>query len=369
MIAKGIESTKKSKADIARRIEALCDSFEVTVVTSSRTECRNMFRNARIIGIPQLSIPKRSAFFLLFCWFVLPFIRSDVVYLSEIYNAPAILTICGRRIVCYGNTHPMQHTIGASQYVGPWSSLIYRLYGLIIRFGLKRCDLILAISPQLTDAYIAWGIRKSRVKTLEVGVSLDDFSPPNNLPDENIRPFVAVHHGTLSLERGFDVILGAAKILSDNRRDFKIRLVGCDNSVANKISEATSRFGITDLFEVHPPIPHSEIPQMLWSSHCGISLLEPNVYFSASPPLKVLEYLAAGLPVIANDLPTHHLFLENNSNSMIIEYTAESLAEALERIMDDPSFRTRLSQNALIAASGHSDSRSISRLLEYISPI
>ena len=82
VVAKGIESTRKSKADIARRIETLCSTFDVTIVTASPKECSSLFGGARIIGVPLPDIRRQSTFFILSCWCVLPFIRSEIVYLS-----------------------------------------------------------------------------------------------------------------------------------------------------------------------------------------------------------------------------------------------------------------------------------------------
>lgn len=363
VVAKGIESSRKSKADIVRRIEAICAAFDVTIVTTCSEECRLLFRNARVIGVPRVGLPKGSAVFMLCCWFLLPFLRSDVVYLSEVYNASAIVTLCKRRVLCYGNTHPMQHILSVNKGRKFTSGTLSGMYRLILRCGLKKCDLVLAISPQLHSTFLDFGLHECRVRTIEPGVPVREFRPPETHNPGRSGPFIAVYHGTVSLERGLGVMIDGARLLSRRRRDFMIRVVGCDASQLVSLRHTLACNEVSDLFELQATVPYSDIPEILWTAHCGISLLEPNVYFSASPPLKVLEYLAAGLPVIANDLPTHHSYLRHQVDSLIIDYDAVSFSNALERLIVDEPMRKDMSLSAIRKSVDYSDSESISRLI------
>lgn len=93
-------------------------------------------------------------------------------------------------------------------------------------------------------------------------------------------------------------------------------------------------------------------------------MLEPNVYFESSPPAKVFEFLAAGLPVIANDIQTHTKYLSDGVNSLIIPYEAGAFADAMLRLIENPDLRKLLSENALKSAANLSDSGPLSTMVK-----
>jgi glycosyltransferase involved in cell wall biosynthesis len=52
---------------------------------------------------------------------------------------------------------------------------------------------------------------------------------------------------------------------------------------------------------VHPPVPHDQVPRVLSEAHVGVTSLpsSDNIKYEASSPIKLFEYMAAGLPVLA----------------------------------------------------------------------
>lgn len=366
IIARGVESTLKSKADVVRRICALCKTYDATIVTASPAEFEAITPNATIIGIPQPKVRRSSIIFTLACWFILPFIKTDVVYLAEVYNAPSIFTLFRKRVICYGNTHPMQHILSVGKGRGIQSRVLGMINALLIRYCLNKCETILAISPLLHSAFAQYGVSDFRIRTIETGVPLELFARPEAHAIPQPCRFTAIYHGTITTERGLQIMIDGVQILSKTRRDFRIRLIGCDAKQMVSLPQILAEDGISDLFDLSEPVPYSMIPKELWSAQCGISLLEPNVYFSASPPIKVLEYMAAGLPVIANNLPTHKRFLENLTDSLIIDYTPEAFAAALQQLIGDDSLLRNLSGNAKLKSAIHSDSVPIQQLLRLI---
>jgi glycosyltransferase involved in cell wall biosynthesis len=168
----------------------------------------------------------------------------------------------------------------------------------------------------------------------------------------------------VALDRGRAVIIEGARLLGLKRKDFRIRLIGCDVNESELVRKTMKNAGLEGIVEMVPPIPHSDIPKELWSADWGISLLEPNVYFEASPPVKVFEFLAAGLPVIANDIQTHTNYLSDGVNSLIIPYEAGAFADAMRRLIENPDLRKLLSENALKSSSNLSDSDALSTMVK-----
>jgi glycosyltransferase involved in cell wall biosynthesis len=241
------------------------------------------------------------------------------------------------------------------------------LYGAMMRKALRKCDRVIAISSQLAAVYEDIGVRPNKIDVVEVGAP-NDFFDRSSGRGRKWEPhrLTAVYHGTISDERGLKVIIEGVQKAAETRRDFIVKFVGCRDSDMSAVRTLAKKHGVLDIIELIPPVPHSQIPEILWSADLGISLLEPNEYFSTSPPGKVLEFLAAGLPVIANELPTHLLNLRHRYNSLIVKYDSDSFADAMLELMKDDKLRESLSNNALESARLHDESASIKTVVEAV---
>jgi len=365
VILDDILPTEMSTTNVADAIRTLTSLFSVTIITRDPVQCSRIFPRAKLI--PLLSVPIRGASFAFYiqCWFMLPFLRADLVYVAGVEHVPSVAMSIGKPVLCYGNCHPIQFVLYTRSKRGRLSRLLSRINSLGMSTGLRRCDLVLATSPQLAEVYKSLGIPSSKIREVTLGVQLDMFKPEGKrTPALGRRVLEGVYPGTISKERGLEVVVEGAKILAAQRRDFKIKLVGCTPDEEKIVRKLAKDAGVEDLFKILPPVPHADIPAILWSADFGISLLEPNVYFAASPPMKVLEFLAAGLPVIANKLPTHSLYLEDGMNALLVPYDADSFANAMRTIIEDPKLRERLSEGALMSSLRFSNESTHRALVE-----
>ena len=56
------------------------------------------------------------------------------------------------------------------------------------------------------------------------------------------------------------------------------------------------------------------------------------------PTLKILEYRALGLPIIATDFAPNREFVTEGANGLLVSNTAESIAAAMLRFIAEPGF-------------------------------
>lgn len=81
------------------------------------------------------------------------------------------------------------------------------------------------------------------------------------------------------------------------------------------------------------PRGFSELGPYLAAATVGITPYQQNEFNRASFPLKTLEYLAAGLPVIATDLPATRWL---DTELIQIAHSPEHFALLVERALDSP---------------------------------
>lgn len=152
-----------------------------------------------------------------------------------------------------------------------------------------RADLIMAASPVLAEQFPA-----SKTRHLPHGVDFLRFNSPvpraADLPDDG-RP-VAGFYGSLSDWLDYPMLAEVIKRLPD----WHFVFIG---QIHTDISP------IAKLPQVHllGPRAHHQLPS--YSQHWQVSLLPfvDNAQIRACNPLKLLEYLAAGQPVVATPFP------------------------------------------------------------------
>ena len=88
--------------------------------------------------------------------------------------------------------------------------------------------------------------------------------------------------------------------------------------------------------------------------------------FSASP-LKLFEYMALSLPIVATDLPSLRDVIRDGDNGVLFrDGDAHALADAVRRLLADPTRRAAMAAQALHDAGGYSWAARAARILAFI---
>lgn len=147
--------------------------------------------------------------------------------------------------------------------------------------------------------------------------------------------------GSLKAWHGVSVLLEAFAALP---RTHRLLVVG-DGPERVALETQAGRLGVRRRVVFAGAVPHAEVPAYLDAMDVGVAPFEPisGFYFS---PLKVIEYLAAGLPVVASrqgDLPQ----VVGDAGILYEPGSPDALIDALRRLADDRDLRTRLRRNAV----------------------
>ena len=84
-------------------------------------------------------------------------------------------------------------------------------------------------------------------------------------------------------------------------------------------------------------VARTEVAELLAASRIGLAILHPIANYVAGHPNKLTEYMAAGLPVIATDLPLMRATIEDAGCGLIIPTEDPgALAEAIQWLLEHP---------------------------------
>jgi len=163
-------------------------------------------------------------------------------------------------------------------------------------------DGLTAITPRLADMI---GIPPDRLwGTWPSGVNVERFSPAiqnREWPKDGDRIQVT-YIGVLHYERNLLPLARAIVRANQDGMAFSLSLIGM----------GTERPSLEEISQQYPeyiilqnPIPHVDIPPKLAEAHIGVLPFPDLPQFRVSSPIKLFEYMAAGLPIFATRIDCH----------------------------------------------------------------
>lgn len=202
-------------------------------------------------------------------------------------------------------------------------------------------DHLLAVSSPIARHLLRLGANPDRIHVEGNGVA-DAFLRVERRREAGTSPFVVGFAGSLKPWHGLSTLVSAFDRLGGAASGWRLRIVGAGPMAEWLRAAAETREGVV----LTGPMPHESIPCELARMDAGAALYEEvgEGYFS---PLKVAEYQAAGLPVVASGgAGVREMITHGNDGLLIQEGDVAGAATAFERIR----FESNLS--ATLAAAG-----------------
>jgi glycosyltransferase involved in cell wall biosynthesis len=201
----------------------------------------------------------------------------------------------------------------------------------------RAADLI--VTP--TRAILPEWVPAARVLETEWGADTDRFRP--DLPAAHARAHgdrvTIIFVGAFRTWHGVHHLLRAMEQLSARGRGtFQAVLIG-DGPERPRAAERIRASGLETVTLLGPK-PHDEIPGYLAAADIGIAPFDIDAHAPLAltfywSPLKVFEYMAAGLPVVAPDIPRLRAIVRPDIDGLLYDAARpEALADALEALAD-----------------------------------
>lgn len=181
-----------------------------------------------------------------------------------------------------------------------------------ISFYLSRylTDGITTITPELADILK----KKFHLEDKTMGIWSSGFSKTqfNTIAGTNVKEkrndtFILLHHGSYSPTRGIEELIRSLSFIESPLKE-KIQLIlgGIPENKIDEIERLCKELTVSNQVEIVPPVGIDKIPIYIQYSDVGVIPLPPdNEWWHVSVPLKTLEYLAMGKPIIATNIPFH----------------------------------------------------------------
>ncbi|HLW72298.1 MAG TPA: glycosyltransferase family 4 protein [Candidatus Binataceae bacterium] len=154
--------------------------------------------------------------------------------------------------------------------------------------------------------------------------------------------------GSLKPWHGLDTLVEACARLRLRDHELRLLMVG-DGPGRAALTERLRAPDVTFAAELSGAVEQARVPALLASMDIAVAPYPPlaNFYFS---PLKIFEYMAAGLPVVASRIGQIEEVIEDGRTGLLCPPgDVAALADALERLAADPGLRRKLGMAARAA--------------------
>jgi len=268
--------------------------------------------------------------------------QIDVIHAHN-YEAPLaaylVRALCGVPVLY--NAHNLMGDELHRYFSGPVAqALARRLAGLLDREIPRRADRCLAISAQAVSALVELGVGEEDIDFLPPAVHWDQFEDSRAHPGREVQRPTVVYAGNPDRYQDLDVLLRAMHQVTQRLPGARLLLVS--GAEPREALQTASELGLA-------PASVDVLVTSCWSE-VRRAMAEAQV--AALPrglcrgfPVKLLNYQALGLPVVACAGSAHGLD-DETSAIVVADGDYRAFAEALLRLLADPERRDRMGRAA-----------------------
>jgi glycosyltransferase involved in cell wall biosynthesis len=236
----------------------------------------------------------------------------------------------------------------------------YRRQGWLERMFLPKIDGLICLTAAQQELY---GKVLPRVCSCAIPLGTSEF--PETDPEERRKQRTLIYIGRLTSEKGTKILFRALPKLAQNN----VRVCffgGWPDQIATARARLQKR-GLekwVDFVEFRPPAEFHCALQTTGS--IGIAMLQENFYNRyLTCPVKALDYLSHGLPVIGSDLPSVRE-VAGEAGVYLAPDDSAGLVKAATALLDNPESYRRATEHARASARELSWQNRAVRIVEFV---
>lgn len=219
------------------------------------------------------------------------------------------------------------------------NSRLLHLYGIVDRLVLRSFAAVVAVSQEVRNRLVKAGVPRDRVRLIANGIDPQPFQQHRAIEPNPDLPLTVGFVGRLSHEKGVDLFLQAAAIVSQQLPATRFVVFG-DGPDRPVLEELVNRLSLKD--RVSLPGRREDMPAVYASLDILVSSSRQE-----GLPISLLEAMASGLPILATavgEVPS--LIRHQQTGILVAPNDVPALAHAMTALLTDASLRHRLGVQA-----------------------
>jgi glycosyltransferase involved in cell wall biosynthesis len=222
--------------------------------------------------------------------------------------------------------------------------LLYRIRGLAFKILLYRlllpaADHIFVQSEQMRTDIAAEGIPADKMTAVPMGISADLCGSAEPSRDRELLPVgvpAILYLGSLNKVRGLDCLIRAFARVRTSVPGARLYIVGRGDDPADEafLESEVARLKLQSSVVFVGQLPQADALRFVREADVCVSPI-PEILRAASPT-KLVEYMAMGKAVVANDHPEQKRVIEESGAGYCVPWEEQSFADAIVRLLNDP---------------------------------
>jgi len=251
-----------------------------------------------------------------------------------------LLLRAARKPVVYDVHEDLPETIGAKEYIPRFlHSAVALIANLIEKTAARFFSAIVTVTPALHDKFQRYNRNV---------ITVCNFPDPEEYSvmcdgGWDQRGNDVAYLGVISENRGLRRMTEAIRLLP---ADMNASLLLTGHFATKSLETAARNLPGWNRIRYLGYLDRAGVIQVLGSVRAGLVLLDPEERFKVAYPIKMFEYMAAGIPVIASDFPLwRHIIAETGCGLMVDPMSPPAIAEAIKYILTHPREAEAMGRN------------------------
>lgn len=262
---------------------------------------------------------------------------ADVYHLHDPELMPAGLALkrLGKTVIFDAHEDlPLQ--LFSKPYLAPVARrLLSRACAAYERYACRQFDAVVAATPSIRDKFLLINPNTIDVNNYPVPGEFDAEAPWSDKRQE------VCYVGGLSALRGIGELVAAAHLLQTPAR---ITLAGRFSDV--KLENALSALPGWQRLNRPGHLDRDGVRAVMAHALAGLVTLHPEANYLAALPVKMFEYMAAGIPVIASDFPRWRAIVQAHQCGVCVDpRDPAAIAAAIDYFVRHPQIARRMGRN------------------------
>ncbi|MGE3174343.1 MAG: glycosyltransferase [Planctomycetota bacterium] len=184
---------------------------------------------------------------------------------------------------------------------------------------------------------------------------------------EDPTAFDLLYLGTVSHRHGVDQCVRVLPLLKDRIPNARLivhaKLSEGEGQPMRELQELARELGVADRVELRPPLPLEQVPAVMSRASVGVFTPHLDVHIDMALSLKVPEFVAMGVPVVAVDTSIMRELFRDDEVMLFPDGDMAAFADCLVRIHGDADGAGRMTRRADRFTVEHAWEREFARYL------